>query len=364
MKSGLSRTHYHPGVALDDLQLVLAQTPANVWQTLAGQKIFITGGTGFVGCWLLECLIWADIQLDLKLQLHILTRNPDNFVAKAPHLALYPSVNLISGDVTDLQHIHGRFDTIIHAATDVIKPDSNPLAAYAAIVKGTEETLELARRSHAGRYLLTSSGAVYGRQPASLTHVPEDYAGAPCTGDTHSAYGQGKRISEWLCHNYAKQYGFEVQVARCFALIGPYLPLDAHFAAGNFIGDGLAGRDIAINGDGTALRSYLYAADMTVWLLSILINGERGQSYNLGSSTGIAIKDLAEQISHIIYKENRVTLAKPPIAHGEIQRYVPAVDKAKTKLGLQEYTDLHHALTKTITWEVRRRESARQELDH
>lgn len=349
---------YQPGVPLEDLELIIKKTPRNVWDALREQRVFISGGTGFVGCWLLESLLWANQQLSLNLSITVLSRNPDAFIEKAPHLALHPIVKLVKGDVNNLEHISEPFDIVIHAATDVVKPESDSLAVYTSIVNGTQQTLELAKRSQATRYLLTSSGAVYGRQPASLTHIPETFSGAPETTALNSAYGQAKRISEWLSHYYAQQYGINVQVARCFALIGPYLPLDAQFAVGNFIKDGLDNKNIAISGDGTAVRSYLYAADMSVWLLTMLINGQQGQQYNLGSDHGISIKELADTVSHIIYDENKVTLAKQPSEHSVIQQYVPDVHKAKNELALEQYTDLHSSIIKTINWEIHRRELA------
>jgi nucleoside-diphosphate-sugar epimerase len=347
---------YHPGVSLDDLQLILETTPASVWHALRGQRIFITGGTGFVGCWLLEALIWANQQLSLELSITVLTRNPNAFIAKAPHLARNNIIQLMQGDANDLKKLHDAFDIVIHAATDVVKPDANPVQVFDDIVNGTKETLALAQRSKATRYLLTSSGAVYGRQPHSLSHISENYVGAPETLDIHSAYGQAKRVSEWLAHCHAQHNKLNVSVARCFALLGPYLPLDAQFAAGNFIRDGLNNKTLEVNGDGTACRSYLYAADMVVWLLTILIHGEPNQNYNLGSDQSISIKALAETISTIIYDEHKVSIAAQPKQHAPIQQYVPDITKVKNELNLIPYTDLKTAIRKTIAWQVQQRE--------
>lgn len=346
---------YQPGVALDDLQLILDKTPAAVWSALHGQRIFITGGTGFVGCWLLEALIWANQQLKLGLNISLLSRSPEAFTAKAPHLATNKIITLIQGDVNDLSSVNELFDIVIHAATDVVKANADSVTLLNNIIKGTNETLTLARRCKAKRYLLTSSGAVYGRQPSTLSHMAENYLGAPDISDKNSAYGEGKRVSELLTHSHVRQYGLEAKIARCFALLGPYLPLDAQFAAGNFIRDGLDNKAISVNGDGTACRSYLYAADMTIWLLTILINGKSGQHYNLGSDHSISIKDLAETVSTIIYGENKVTIASQPLENAPIQKYVPNISKAYNELKLFPYTDLQTAIRKTINWEIKNR---------
>lgn len=352
---------YQPGVAVDDLRLILERTPASVWCALRGQRIFITGGTGFIGCWLLEALIWADRQLDLGVSLTVLTRRPDTFRKKAPHLANDGIVQLFEGDVNDLGAFTDPVDIVLHAATDVVNAVTDQRTVFDDIVNGTRETLALATRCGARRYLLTSSGAIYGRQPADMTHVGEQYQGAPDTLQPNTAYGQGKRVSEWLVQNQASQQDLQTGIARVFALLGPYMPLDAQFAAGNFILDGLNQRDIKVGGDGTAQRSYLYAADMVIWLLTILIDGAPGQAYNLGSDQALSIRELAETVSDIIYGGNRVVIGTAAVSNVPALRYVPNVDKARMQLNLLEYTDLRSAIRKTIDWRLHSLQAAGRE---
>lgn len=343
----IARPPYAPGIEADDVQLILGQVPASVWEALRGQSIFITGGTGFLGCWLLEALLAGDARHGLGMALTVLTRDAARFQAKAPHLA--GAVRLVQGEMGSLQGIGGSFDTVIHAATDVVHPQRDPLRTYADIVAGTEQTLALAQRCGARRYLLTSSGAVYGRQPLDCAQVPESYAGAPDTGNAGSAYGQAKRVSEWLAACHAPQ--LDVRIARCFAFAGPYLPLDAQFAIGNFIGDSLAGGPVRIGGDGTPLRSYLYAADLAVWLLTILVHGD-ARPYNVGSRHSVALADLAKLVSRTLGGAEHVTIAGTPQPGQAPERYVPATERASA-LGLREYTDLTTAIRKTAAWHQR-----------
>ena len=188
---------------------------------------------------------------------------------------------MYQGDVGTFTFPDGEFPYVIHAATErqFAPTAEHPIGAFDSDVGGTRRVLEFARLHGVRRFLFTGSGAVYGKQPPQIANVPEDYPGAPSTTDPGTAYGQAKRLSEFLCAMYARQHGFSALIARLFAFVGPHLPLNENFAIGNFLGDVLAGRTIHIKGDGTPYRSYLYAADMAIWLWIILTTGTSARPY-------------------------------------------------------------------------------------
>jgi dTDP-glucose 4,6-dehydratase len=196
--------------------------------------------------------------------------------------------------------------------------------------------------------LAASSGAVYGRQPPELTHIPETYAGAPDPLDPASAYGEGKRLAEHLCALYHHRHGIDTKIARCFAFVGPHLPLDAHFAIGNFIRDALAGGPVRVSGDGTPCRSYLYAADLAVWLWTILFRAPACRPYNIGSGESVTILEAARAVAESAgLPPSAVTVARSPSA-APPQRYVPDVSRAETELGLRAWTPLGEAVARTL----------------
>jgi dTDP-glucose 4,6-dehydratase len=332
----------------NDLNHILTHTK-DIWEELRGQRLFITGGTGFFGCWLLESFIWANDQLDLKASAVVLTRNLNSFKQKAPHLAAHPAIQFHLGDVRSFEFPEGEFSYIIHAATEASAKlnQENPLLMFDTIVQGTRHTLEFAKFCKAKKFLLTSSGAVYGKQPPEITHIPEDYLGSPDLMNSSSAYAEGKRVAEMLCTLYAKQYGIETKIARCFAFVGPYLPLDVHFAIGNFIRDGIIGRPILIKGDGTPYRSYLYAADLAIWLWTILFKGKSCYPYNVGSDEDLTIADLAEVVSSIFKPKVEVIIAKEPIPNKPAERYVPSVERAFSDLQLKPLISLQDSIIRT-----------------
>jgi len=193
---------------------------------------------------------------------------------------------------------------------------------------------------------------VYGKQPPGLTHVPEDYPGSPDLLDPRSTYGQGKRLAEHLCALYAQNSSLQVKIARCFAFVGPYLPLDAHFAIGNFIRDGLNGGPIIIQGDGTPRRSYLYAADLAIWLWTILFKGKSLRPYNVGSEESISIAEVAHKVAEQFHQNITINIHGTISSAKPLEQYIPDIQKAKNGLGLRAFVSTNSGISKTIQFEM------------
>ena len=337
---------------VEDLDFIVEQTSA-VWSSLCHARFFVTGGTGFIGSWLLEAIQHANRTCGAGVEALVLSRTPNRAHASAPHLYDDPAIQLMRGEVKSFETTQtGAIDVCIHAATDVADPSKagDSLHTFDTGVVGTRRVLDLAQAKGAKHFLLTSSGAVYGPQPATLARTPETYAGAPSPLDTASAYGQSKRVAEWLASTYAEKSALHISIARIYALVGPAIPLDGPFAAGNFIRDALAGRQIAIQGDGQPLRSYLYAADACVWLLNILLSGKRGEAYNVGAEREVSILELARMIEALAGSTTSAVPAREP-GPGPAPRYVPDTTKAREMLGLHETISLEEALSRTINWQ-------------
>lgn len=331
-----------------DLHHILNHT-RDLWEGLRGTRIFITGGTGFFGCWLLESFLFANQQLDLKASASVLTRRPDYVKQTLPHLMLDSAVTLHQGNMRNFEFPKGEYSHIIHAATETDPQLEiiDPLDKFTSNMEGTRRILDFALASGASKFLFTSSGAVYGKQPSNMTHIPESYLGAPETNDLSTAYGQSKRASEFLCTAYAQKYGLQAVIARCFAFVGPRLPLDSNFAIGNFIRDALRGTSIQISGDGTPYRSYLYAADLAIWLWTILFKGQPIYSYNVGSENDLTIAQLASVVVKELSPSATINIATQPVFQQPISRYVPSTQRAKQELKLETWIPLAEAIRRT-----------------
>ena len=307
-----------------DLDEIVDRSPA-IWRALAGQRIFLTGGTGFLGRWVTETLLRANETIGLGAHLSVLSRNP----------------NPLPYDSKLLTRIHGDllsftvppfvfFDSIIHMAAVSSYP-VEPQEMVDTIVDGTRRMLRLAvGRGSVKRFLYMSSGAVYGRGDTGTFE----------SAHTSNPYADSKRMAELLC----SISDVPCVIARGFSFLGPGMPLDGHFAVGNFIRDAIAGGPIKISSDGTPSRSYLYCGDLVTWLLKILVDGKVKQAYNVGGPACISIVNLAYRIA-------QKTRCEVVVEGGDAgPSKIADGCRAQEELGLTQYTSLDVGLERTIEY--------------
>ena len=306
-----------------------------MFQGFSCKKIFLTGGTGFFGKSILDRISRGFLP---GTEWVILSRNPGKFLAEYPVFASLENVHFLEGDVRDFAFPAGHFDAIFHGAAPAVT-GLMPGVMRSIIMEGTEHTLKFARHCGAEKFLFVSSGAVYGIQPPELCRIPEDF---PCSPVTE--YGIAKLDAEEMC----KASGIFTLLPRCFAFTGVYLPLDIHFAAGNFIRDALKGGVITVQGDGTPFRSYLDADDLVDWLFRILDCGQDSRPYNVGSPDAVSIAQLAERVASCFATPPEVRILGIPEPGRLPSRYVPSTERAALELGLRVKVDLTSSLKKTL----------------
>jgi len=322
------------------------------WERLRGKSLLLTGGTGFIGKWLLATFLQANQRFGLGAKVIVVSRTPELFCNEYPDLADADEIQWLKSDVRALTKETANGCTFaIHAATDVVASTS-PADIFETCSTGTRRLLDaMAASVDVHRVLLLSSGAVYGRMPPEVTEIKESWTGAPDPLMSASAYGEGKRVSELLCAMATTANpNLQVSIARCFAFVGPHLPLDKHFAIGNFIKAAMCGNDIHIQGDGTPIRSYLYAADMAHWLWVLLFDGPSARAYNVGGVESISIGELAHRVNRVLGGTGKVLIAQTPSPSAAPQIYVPSIDRISNELKLEPTTDLDEAILRTARW--------------
>jgi len=313
------------------------------WPSLVRKNILITGGSGFVGSWMLQTFLEAERRHHTFARIFVLTRDANAFRAYRPELVAASNITLIEGDIRTFTPPPVELHYLVHAAVEDESPVQNGAFALAANLAGTRRIVEIARSHKSPKILFTSSGAVYGEQPADLAKLPEDFVGTIQTGN---AYAQAKRESEELF----LQSDLNAVIARLFAFVGPYLPVEKNFAVGNFIRDAARGGPIRIEGDGTPVRSNLYAEDLGFWLWKLLLNGEPARPYNVGSDQAVSILELAQQVERLCGVTKGITIAQTPVAEEKPKRYVPSIDRARAELNLEPLVLLEDGIHRMFHW--------------
>ncbi|NQV75650.1 MAG: NAD(P)-dependent oxidoreductase [Bacteroidetes bacterium] len=257
------------------------------------------------------------------------------------------NVELVELDITTTNYLP-EADYVIHAAasTDARNYLNSGEKERENIQAGVLNYCRLVRNNKNTKALYVSSGAVYGTQPPETIHINESYKFSDPNDIPVGKrdYVVAKRAAEELIKELGDQ-GLKVSIARCFSFVGPWLPRDQHFAVGNFIADGIAGRSIRVKANHVVYRSYMYADDLVVWLMSILESSSTDcPIYNVGSDEEISLFDLADKIASYF----NVPSIIGKINNKKVDRYLPSVNKARKNLQLDIKFDLNSSINESI----------------
>ena len=304
------------------------------------------GGSGFFGKSILDCYrrgLLAPWKID---RIDVVARTASNLMISNPEL-MSETVFLHDLDITNCTQLPTAH-YVIHAAasTDINNYLSRPAKEKKNIQLGTSHFCHLASQFFVdSKILYVSSGAVYGQQSENTSHIAEDddFQVIGTLDKGKQDYAAAKRDGESYIRELGDK-GLRVAIARCFAFVGPYLPRDQHFAIGNFIEDGLRSRAITVKAQNPVYRSYLFADDLVIWLMTILEQSSaQCPVVNVGSEEAILMGDLAEMVAQFFGVQADI----PQLTGMSVNRYVPSIDKA-LELGCPKPLKLSDALVATI----------------
>ena len=311
-------------------------------------RVLITGGTGFVGRHLLDVVDSKQTSMTLD-DVIIASRSPQ----ETGH-----DVETVTWDVTSDSVPNLEVDAVIHAATPA-SAELNaraPRVMFDQIVDGARRVIEFCAKQHGQpRLVFTSSGAVYGEMPPELTAWTEDSKIAADSLDANNAYASGMRAAEALFARAGREGVCRPTFARLFAFSGRHLPLDKHFALGNFVRDALEGGPIRVRGTGTSVRSYLDGDDMATWLLLALSSeASVDQVIHVGSDHAITISELAHLVGDRAgidpEAEERVVIEGRTTAIDGRDRYVPSTEVTRALLGITGVVSLADSIDRMLQW--------------
>jgi dTDP-glucose 4,6-dehydratase len=345
------------GIVQEDIRAVVGRV-GRAFERLAGKTILLTGGTGFIGSYLLETLAYVnDEVLPRPCQVQAVTRDPSRVWKRLPHLRGRTDLRLLEADVRTFRRESASWDFVIHGAApaDARGFMRDPLGTVQTIVEGTGAVLGAVAEAKVQRLLFLSTGAVYGHQPVEQPWLPETHGGGPDTRDFRSCYAEAKRCAESLCRIVEETRGVPVSIARLFALVGPYQDLNATSAVVDFIRQGLEGPVITIHDDGQTVRSYCYIADAVTALWKLLLDAEAGAAVNVGSDLeAVSFVELAHRVGRCLGKPVSVVVEGEP-ARGVLgRRYAPDVSRLFQVTGFRPATTLDEALSRTVAWMTER----------
>ena len=331
-----------------DIQGIVSRV-ANDIEFFNGKSVLVTGATGFFGWWLLSVLQQLNRRPDCSIKLYAVSRNPNLFLKKHPELQ--DDITFLKGDLRSFSLDGILIDYCFHMATTNASEtfnDEDQINKIDLLYLGTKNLMSELVKAGTKKILFTSSGVIYGALPTQ-----EDYREsslmAPATTEPSSALGEGKRLAEYVIAYYCKANNIHYNIARCFSFVGPHLPLDLHYAIGNFIYDALNEDSISVKGTGLDVRSYLYIADAISWLLKMMVSPAMGEIYNVGSSRSVSIKDLAVLVRDHLAPEKQVIVHNKIKTSDNFERsiYVPNTEKIVRTLSVDEWSSLDESILKT-----------------
>ena len=335
---------------------------------IAGKKLLITGGAGFLGYYLVQAPLAWNRRTDAgdRINLTVL----DSYARGVPdwlsRLSTADGLKLVKHDIRDpLAEDLGHFEYVIHAA-GIASPTyyrQFPIETMDANVTGLRLLLDrvVSTRDQERRtegFLFFSSSEIYGDPPPDQIPTPEEYRGnVSCTGP-RACYDESKRYGETLCVNFAREHGVPATMARPFNNYGPGLKLTDRRVIPDLVRDVLEEKDIALLSDGSATRTFCYVADAVIGYYKVLVNGRPGEPYNIGTEEPeISMGELAERITAlardlfgydgtIVHRKS----AEADYLVDNPSRRCPQIAKARDELGYRPAVTLDEGLRRSLVW--------------
>jgi nucleoside-diphosphate-sugar epimerase len=364
-------------VVAADLEYICTRLESEL-QILAGKRLLVTGGAGFLGHYLVQSLLWHNARTEPARRVRVVVY--DNYLFGIPAwlsaLSGDPSLELVRHDVSKpLPDDCGGFDFIIHAAS-IASPvfyRKYPIETMDANVNGVRHLLDHCRDQKAGGrpvqgFLFLSTSEIYGDPTPDSIPTPETYRGNVSSTGPRACYDESKRYGETLCVNFARQFGLPVRMARPFNNYGPGLKIGDGRVMADFARSVVSGSDIVMHSDGSPTRAFCYVADAIVGYYKTLIRGRDGEPYNIGvAGPEISMAALADKVAavgrELLGYRGRVirqASAEKDYLVDNPRRRCPVIDKARHELGYEPGVTIDEGLRRSILWYRDHRETGAQ----
>jgi UDP-glucuronate decarboxylase len=287
-------------------------------------RVLVTGAAGFLGSWLCEVLRRLGADVD------------------AIDLVAAPGVR--QEDISEEQLLPWpRYDYVLHAAGNASPRTyrAKPLETLEVSHMGTRNVLDCIQDHPDARVVIFSSSEIYG--DPTVVPTPETYRGnVDCLGP-RACYDEGKRVAETITRIYAERFGVHAMIVRPFNVYGPGMSLQDYRVLPNIAASLKSGSEIVIYGNGQQTRTFCYVTDAIRAILAVMVNGEKGEAYNVGNSEPeVTMEQLARRSLKATGLSVPIVLREPPESYpgDEPQRRCPDLTKISKwyapRIGLDE----------------------------
>jgi UDP-glucose 4-epimerase len=312
----------------------------------------ITGGAGFVGSHLAELLLAQGHEVFVLDNLS--TGSIENILEFKQHPLFHYSIDSVTNEPL-LAELIDQSDVVFHlaAAVGVKLIVEQPVQTIETNVRGTEVVLKHANKKKK-LVLVASTSEVYGKNPCVPFSENADLVLGP-TPKHRWAYACSKAIDEFLALAYWKEKKLPVVIARLFNTVGPRQTGQYGMVIPTFVRQALAGRPITVFGDGTQCRSFTYVGDV-VGALAKLVQEPRavGQVFNIGNTTEISIRQLAERVKELTRSTSPIVLIPYDEAYEsgfeDMPRRVPDIGRIRELIGYEPQVQLDEILRSVIAY--------------
>lgn len=311
--------------------------------TIRNKKIFITGGSGFIGSHLIERLI--------KENEIVVYDNGHRDALSFTKLREHPNLRFIQGDVLDKETLSKAMDgcnMVVHLAAiagidTVIK---KPIVTMKVNLLGTHHALEAAVNEKIERFIDFSTSEVYG--PYVYKAEEDGLTTQGRVGEMRWTYSVSKLAAEHLAHCFYEEYNLPVVTIRPFNVYGPRQVGEG--AMHVFIVKAIKNEGITIYGDGTQIRAWCYIDDFAGGVLSCLERKEAiGEVFNIGDpKQTITTLGLAEKIIRISGSSSKIIFKERIMPDVSVR--VPSIHKAENLLDYHPQMSIEEGIKRTLAW--------------
>ncbi len=342
-------------ISSEDLNSVVKEIGKEA-RMLEGKTILISGGSGFLGCYLNAVLYLLNKSV-LKNKCKVIS--VDNYITGSKKNFLIDindkNFKFLHYDVRLPFTLNEKVDFIIHAA-GLASPfyyKKYPLETIESAILGAKNLLELSRINRVESFLFFSSSEIYGDPDPSHVPTPETYAGHVSSTGPRACYDESKRLAETLCLTYHQIYGIPTKIVRPFNVYGPGMRHTDYRVIPTFLYSALQGKNLPVHDTGNQTRTFCYISDAITAIFKVLLLGKAGEVYNIGNDTPeINMYELASMICNIVGNGVKPRRKAYPQSYpaDEPKRRCPNLNKIKSELKYQPKINLETGLKRSIKW--------------